>query len=604
MPRNVAITIGVNHYQYERSLEFAGNDAKAMQSYLQRNGFEEVILYADGEKDYQPELTNLLIGIKRISNTVRLGKEDSFWFFFSGHGGRQEGRDYLLPTYGSSQTLERSAIAIEEVVRALRRCGAGNLVLILDACRNVIPNYGKGSHQTLELVKQAGIITLFSCEPGQKSYELKDLKQGAFTYGLLQALEGEYHPSRCNAQQLSKYLRETVPNLVAEKLKSQQCPYVIAEPIEKATQMLLPVPQRVVTNIPGSSHNTDIKSLMWDAMVATQQQQWQQAEKLWEQVVIHANDPKDRQQALEQLRYVGSQQVKAPEFASPKPEAVVLKSEEKAAKTLPKSLVEELGNGVKLEMILIPKGNFLMGNTDEEVARLIKESGDDWYNCEKPLHRVEITEAFYLGKFQVTQGQWQAVMGDDNPSHFKKGDDYPVEQVSWDDCQKFLEKLNQKTGKQYRLPSEAEWEYACRAGTTRRYYFGDNAEQLGDYAWFADNSGDKRLDSAEIWRIDSANYGGRITGNNCRIHPVGQKKPNQFGLYDMYGNIWEWCEDSWEDSYKISRNQKPFVNSGAKKVIRGGSWISNPRNCRSAYRNYNTPGVRNYSVGFRVVCVP
>ncbi len=164
-----------------------------------------------------------------------------------------------------------------------------------------------------------------------------------------------------------------------------------------------------------------------------------------------------------------------------------------------------------------------------------------------------------------------------NPSGFKEGDDHPVESVSWNYCQKFLEKLNQKPGKKYRLPSEAEWEYACRSNTTTRYYFGDNFGQLGNNAWFGGNSGDK-------------------------THPVGQKKPNIWGLYDMHGNVWEWCEDSWENNYKQSRTQKPFVNSSKAKVRRGGSWGSTPGYCRSAVRDDYARGSRHYSLGFRVAC--
>lgn len=238
----------------------------------------------------------------------------------------------------------------------------------------------------------------------------------------------------------------------------------------------------------------------------------------------------------------------------------------------PKSFVEDLGNGVKLKMIFIPKGSFLMGSPD---------SDSDASDSENPQHRVEITQSFYLGECQITQGQWQAVMGN-NPSGFGTNwfanrDTHPVETVSWDDCQKFLTKLNQQTGKKYRLPTEVEWEYACRAGTQTRYYFGDNADQLGEYAWFDGNSGSK-------------------------THPVMTKKPNQFGLNDMYGNVWEWCEDDWENNYNTPRNQKPFVNSSKRKVLRGGSWKFNPWFCRSANRFNFSRSFQHNLIGFRVVC--
>ncbi len=172
---------------------------------------------------------------------------------------------------------------------------------------------------------------------------------------------------------------------------------------------------------------------------------------------------------------------------------------------------------------------------------------------------------YYLGKYPVTQQQWEAVMGD-NPSHFKGGT-LPVETVSFDDAQTFIQKLNQLSGKKnYRLPTEEEWEYACRAGTTSEYYFGDDASQLGEYAWYNGNSGQT-------------------------THPVGQKKPNAWGLYDMAGNVLEWT-DSWFDSSRSSR------------VIRGGSWGNHAERCRSAYRRNSYPDYRTYFIGFRLVFVP
>jgi formylglycine-generating enzyme required for sulfatase activity len=201
----------------------------------------------------------------------------------------------------------------------------------------------------------------------------------------------------------------------------------------------------------------------------------------------------------------------------------------------------------------------------------------DGNNDEKPPHPVTVQE-FYLGKYPVTQEQWQAVMGN-NPSKFSDTPQNPVERVSWNDCQEFCQKLSQMTGQTYRLPSEAEWEYACRAGTQTRYYFGDNENQLGDYAWYEDNSGSK-------------------------THPVGQKKQNPWGLYDMHGNVWEWCEDSWHPNYQgAPTDGSPWNdNDSQKRVRRGGSWYNSPWNCRSAYRFNSDPGLRFINFGFRVLC--
>ncbi len=225
-------------------------------------------------------------------------------------------------------------------------------------------------------------------------------------------------------------------------------------------------------------------------------------------------------------------------------------------------------NNIGMEFVLIRPDTFAMGSPD---------SDQDADHDEKPTHEVTISQPFYLGRYEVTQAQWQAVMGN-NPSKFK-GNDRPVENVSWDDVQQFIQKLNEKekqaSGTLYRLPTEAEWEYAARAGTTTRYSFGDEASQLGDYAWYGKNAGNT-------------------------THPVGQKKPNPWGLHDMHGNVWEWVQD-WHGDYPPESVTDPTgPATGVLRVLRGGSWISNGQDVRSANRNRNDPGNRNDGIGFRL----
>jgi uncharacterized protein (TIGR03067 family) len=231
-----------------------------------------------------------------------------------------------------------------------------------------------------------------------------------------------------------------------------------------------------------------------------------------------------------------------------------------------KGISLDLGGGVKLEMALIPAGEFLMGTAGDAVVQ------------EKPQHRVRITRPFYLGKCLVTQQQWQAVMGD-NPSRFKSPEN-PVEMTSWTDCQKFLDKLSAKFGPgqgKFQLPTEAQWEYACRAGGTTQYYFGDDEWQLHYYAWYIRNSG-------------------------FRSHPVGAKAPNAWGLYDMTGNVWEWCQDWYSESYYANSpvDDPPGPATGAKRVGRGGSWLYPAAGCRSAFRTEFEPATRHNDLGFRV----
>jgi formylglycine-generating enzyme required for sulfatase activity len=183
-----------------------------------------------------------------------------------------------------------------------------------------------------------------------------------------------------------------------------------------------------------------------------------------------------------------------------------------------------------------------MGSPDSDKGRQVSD--------EKPQHRVRITKPFYLGKYLVTQEQWEAVMGN-NPSHFK-GPKNPVEQVSWDDCQQFLRQAQREVGVRggkFQLPTEAQWEYACRAGSTTRYCFGDDESGLGEYAWYDKNSGNK-------------------------THPVGEKKPNAWGLYDMHGNVWEWCQDWYDGGYYANSPTDDPTGPGSNRVLRGGSWFA------------------------------
>ena len=230
----------------------------------------------------------------------------------------------------------------------------------------------------------------------------------------------------------------------------------------------------------------------------------------------------------------------------------------------------DLGNGVSLTLVYIPGGTFWMGSKDDD------PEADDY---EKPRHQVTLP-AFWMGETPVTQGQYQAVRGS-NPSHSQGDLDRPVELVSWNDADRFCQELSRKLSQEIiSLPSESQWEYACRGGTDTRYFFGDDAAQLGNYAWYYGNSGNE-------------------------THPVKQKKPNAWGLYDMHGNVWEWCADQWHDNYQgAPTNGSAWLSSDESKIrlLRGGSWGSYAKYCRSAYRLHYAPDVRLSYSGFRVVC--
>ena len=221
-----------------------------------------------------------------------------------------------------------------------------------------------------------------------------------------------------------------------------------------------------------------------------------------------------------------------------------------------------------IEMVFVKGGTFTMGATSEQ--------GGDAESYEKPTHSVTVSD-FYIGKYEVTQAQWRKVMGS-NPSYFT-GDNLPVERVSWNDIQEFISKLNQMTGNTYRLPTEAEWEYAARGGNQSGGYKYSGSNRLGDVAWYDSNSGSK-------------------------THPVGSKAPNELGIYDMSGNVWEWCQD-WYGSYSSNAQTNPEgAYSGSSRVLRGGSWYSFARLCRVSNRNYHNPYYGRGNFGFRLVLVP
>ena len=275
----------------------------------------------------------------------------------------------------------------------------------------------------------------------------------------------------------------------------------------------------------------------------------------------------------------------------------------------------ETTNSIGMKLVLIPPGEFVMGSPEEEIAALLEKFKDEWWqehaSGEGPQHRVRITRAFYVGRHEVTVGQFRAFVEAtgykteaesdgkggtaydeakntweqrpeitwQNPG-FAQTDDHPVVQVSWNDCVAFCRWLSGEEAKTYGLPTEAQWEYACRSGSTTRWCFGDNEAELEQYAWYSKKG-----------------------GNNT--HPVGQKSASGFGLFDVHGNVREWCLDRYgKDYYSSSPVDDPTgLTVGSPRVLRGGGWFLDPRYCRSAYRHYTSPGHRYDNLGFRLALV-
>jgi formylglycine-generating enzyme required for sulfatase activity len=585
MAKNWAIAIGINQYDYLQPLNYAKRDAELIQQFLRTEaGFEKIFFFTDdspdiGGKSTRPTRANLRRIFLELFNQPFMGAGDNFWFFFSGHGMRHAERDYLMPLDGNPADIEETAIPINFVTERLRRCGADNVVLILDACRSLGTRGGEGiGRQTAEEARQQGVISIFSCSPQEYSYEIEALQQGAFTAALLEGLGVR---GQCaTVERLNRYLNFRVPEIVRQHKNARQTPYIIAEPINKSHLILIP---RYATL-------ADIDTLKIDAFNAEVAQNLELAEQLWIRVLVAAlGQDTDAIKAIKRIaRLRWERKVTPPPIDLPKNsvtkntlntfqfEVVTVdaqgnisnRSNQKA-----KYFVEHLGNGIELEMVQIPGGIFMMGSSEE---------GGNLE--EQPQHQVKIPE-FFMGRYPVTQEQYQALMRV-NPASFR-GEKRPVEKVSWDDAVEFCQKLSQRTGRKYRLPTEAEWEYACRAGTTTPFYFGETIS------------------------TDLVNYNGKSPYGSApkgqyreQTTDVGIFPPNSFGLYDMCGNVCEWCEDVFNDNYDNAPTDGSAWLSGnnnGSRLLRGGSWNSSARLCRSAFRFRYARAYRDTCVGFRLV---
>ena len=595
MAKNWAIIIGINRYSYLEHLKFAKTDAEAMHHWLlQEGGFDPqgLFLFTD---DSDPILTEPPIPTEPSFGHLDtffdvqferqlLTSADNLWFFFSGHGNRGLGGDYLMLSDSNPRRLEQTALSVSYITERLRNWGAGNVVMFVDACRNV-ENQARGG--TITLQDYQGMIAFYSCRTKEKSLEVKSIKRGAFTHILLQALEETKRQNRClTVAELEQYLMTEVP-----KLSPNQHPLARVEPTYKSNFVLF-----------GEAQKSNIESLKNLAYRKVVEDKKEEAREL----LIHANiaakgGDLDIINLLVNLssssRVVKSKSIEPLDLLTDKFETVTFdyRGEIIGRKSrTARYYTQDLGKGITLEMVAIPGGTFLMGTEDEEIERLVKKFNWEGFRRERPQHEVTVPP-FFMGKYPITQAQWKAIAAtakididlETNPSRFK-GDELPVERVNWYQATEFCKRLSRETKQEYRLPSEAEWEYACRAGTTTPFYFGETITgELANYR-------------------SSETYAGEAKGEyRQETTPVGQFPPNAFGLYDMHGNVWEWCADTWHDNYDgAPTDGSAWIENGNdnRSLTRGGSWYYFPNFCRSAYRiNYNRRDYYYYN-GFRVVC--
>ena len=651
MGKNWAITIGVNKYDNLQPLQYAKADAESVREFLiNEAGFEQVYLFTEDSPAIQgdtgpPMRSQPTYGTLKRFLRVRfdqpfLNTGDNFWFFFAGHGIQHEGRDYLMPLDVDPGDINATAIPVSFVTERLQRCGADNVILLMDACRNE----GKRDGQGIGTEFQKGVVTVFSCSPREPSYEIQELEHGSFTYALLEGLQIQGVGNCATVERLDHYLRYQVPEINRQYGKPLQTPYTTIEPITKKHLILLPKQTTLLD---------DVRNLKLDAYQAEHQGDWFSAQQLWTRVL--AVSPADHE-AIKAIQRLGKGQRKIAQISRRKviqwggvtvgivgasAIAKILSDSEPETEPLPtltptekltsfdfevvtvnqngeeidrqtkqaKQVIEKLSDSVNLEMVEIPPGEFIMGSPNTE-ERLENYNGE-----EEPQHLVTVS-SFFMGKYPITQEQWKAIVTlvpkmkhdlEPDPSKFK-GYDRPVEQVSWQDAVEFCARLSQRTGKDYRLPSEAEWEYACRAETTTPFHFGqtittDLANYNGNYTYGFGSKGKYQQGSNRVGSF---------------------KVANGFGLYDMHGNVWEWCADPWHDNYRgapsdsrvwdenndnryqsyQNENLVKLLQDERRRLLRGGSWKFHPRRCRSAFRIHLNPydDIVN-DLGFRIVCV-
>jgi sulfatase modifying factor 1 len=543
-----AVLVGINHYQHDRlrDLQYAEADATELADVLKAAGYTVTLLTGSAkDADKQPTKANVE---KHLHEALRLcRKGDTALVAFAGHGLQFDGQAdaFFCPLDARPFKDEAdSLVSLGKVYQELDKSFAGMKVLLVDACRDD-PDAGRGSRggvnaDTAPRPPQ-GVAALFSCRAGERAFEDDRLKHGVFFHHVLQGLKGQAKDADGEvtftglAGYVMRRVSRDVPTLIGGG--ARQSPNLKAdystEPVLLAIKDVVPAP------------GSDIGKVK----------------------------PADG-----------------------------------------KTITLDLGDGVAMEFVRIPAGEFLMGLPDDGVVVLE----------ERPRHRVRISRGFCLGRYHVTRGQFRRFVedagyrtsaesnglgsigynGDTGESEMIKGctwkntgfeqtDEHPVVCVSWNDAQEFCKWLAKKSGRKCGLPTEAEWEYACRAGTTTRYYHGDDPEGLARVGNVADGTAKKRFPS---WTTISAEDGYVFTS------PVGRFKPNGFGLYDMHGNAGQWCQDRYGDNYY---NESPNVDpegpsEGPLRVRRGGSFQSSWVGCGAASRYGDGPAGGYTFIGFRV----
>lgn len=521
-----AVLVGVNEYESCNDLKHCASDMAALRDCLVEIGFDQqdIVLLRD-EAELQPTQSNIMDQLDTQLKAAE--KDDLVVIALSGHGAKIDGKSYFLPADAVLASPESTMVSIEELYGKLEACPAQLKLVLVDACHDSLV-----SSELMTTAEQDNLIDGFA----------RSLSESVVPKGvaLLTSCTGGERSWSDHEFQHSVFM-----HFVLEGLRG------------RAEQV-----------------GNDVRRDYWVSLF-----------ELFEYVRSRTKTQVLRTRRVSQ---------------SPSYQTSLGLPNFRLTEVLDFDLPEEVTNSVGMKLKLIPVGEFMMGSvqSSQEIVRTFEldEDDADYFSDEHPQHRVRITKPFYLCMHEVTEEQWEAVMDTRPWSGLSRGNDkkkkkageeedqlgYAASHISWEEAVEFCEKLSAKEGVEYRLPTEAEWEYACRAGSTAMYCFDDELSKLGDYAWYERNA---------------------YEADEKYPHRIGQKKPNAFGLYDMHGNVWEWCRDWYgEDYYATSASNDPTgPEDGSARVYRGGSWYNTARSCRSANRNRYAPSLRSNSrLGFRV----
>ncbi len=546
----VALVMGNDNYTSVSKLQKAGNDATAMARELKAAGFS-VQLHRD--LNYR----SMVRTVETFTAGIKGG--DEVVVFFAGHGVQIKNGAYLLPVDIEATTeseVQQTSYELNMLTEKLSDAKAAFSLVMVDACRdNPLKAKGRsvGNARGLSAIEPPkGQMVVYSASKGQQALDRLSEKDSNPNSVFTREFISRMKKPGVRIQDLMAEVQDAV-EVLAGTVKHEQRPALYNE----ARGNFYFFGPTTVQTAPGKPD-----PVASDAQI--EQQAWAAAQSGNTAAGYSAyleEYPKGRFAAAARVARASLVAVPAQAQAAPVAPSAATQWPLPVAQPAAGQIIKDCADCP--EMVAIPAGSFDMGST---------ENPD-----EQPVHRVHLP-AFLLGRTEVTQGQWIAVMGR-NLSSFKTcGMDCPVDDINWNDAQEFAIRLSLKTGKTYRLPSESEWEYAARAGSSGRWSFGDDQSKLGDYAWYSRNSG-------------------------STTHFVAQKRPNAFGLYDMHGNVWEWVLDVPHDNYHGAPNDgSAWINGGdqARRVLRGGAWGSNPRGLRSADRIRSAPDDRISFTGMRI----